>query len=243
MLLDKINPNVFFRDYIDVVVYNDIVESYKVKEPELIKILMKFIASSFSSGFSIHKTFNTLKSKGLRVSQKTLYSYFKYITNSFFCLPLKKFSFSERETDLSIPKVYLCDTGVVNYLLQTRLAENVGRLIENVVFLELKKRELYGKIQSLFYFKTKEGYEVDFLIKEGLRIKQLIQVSYANDFDEIDHREIRALIHANELLKEHKPELLIITWDYEDERQVSWFGKRACIKFLPLWKWLLEFTV
>jgi len=48
------------------------------------------------------------------------------------------------------------------------------------------------------------------------------------------------LLKANELFKEHKPELLCITWDYEDGRQVSWFGKKACIKFIPLWKWLLK---
>lgn len=58
----------------------------------------------------------------------------------------------------------------------------------------------------MHYFKTKEGYEVDFLIKEGLRIKQLIQATYANDFNEIDRIEIRAPLKAKEPLKEHDPE-------------------------------------
>ena len=59
---------------------------------------------------------------------------------------------------------------------------------------------------DLHYFITFLGLEVDFLIKEGLRIKQLIQATYANDFNEIDRIEIRALLKAKEPLKEHDPE-------------------------------------
>ncbi len=81
------------------------------------------------------------------------------------------------------------------------------------------------------------------MVREGLRIKQLIQVTYANNFDEIEHREIRALLHANEVFKKHKPEFICITWDYEDEREIKWFGRRGKIKFIPLWKWLLEFAI
>jgi len=236
IIIDKIDPKVFFRDYIDVVIYRDIIERYKIKEPELVKTLMKFVASSFSSQFSINKVFKTLKSRR-EVSKKTLYSYFWYLENAFFCFSLKKFSFSERESELSIPKVYLSDTGIINYLLETKFSENLGKLMENVVFLDLKKKEMWGKF-SLFYLKNK--YEVDFLIKEGLRVKQLIQVTYANSFDEIDHREIRGLLHAKELFKGDKPELLVITWDWEDEKTIQWWGKRGRIRFVPLWKWLLN---
>ena len=63
--------------------------------------------------------------------------------------------------------------------------------------------------------------------------------TYANSFDEVDRREIRAHLHAKELFKQYKPELLVITWDYEDERELSWYGYRGRIKFIPLWKWLL----
>ena len=58
----------------------------------------------------------------------------------------------------------------------------------------------------MHYFITFLGLEVDFLIKEGLRIKQLIQATYANDFNEIDRIEIRALLKAKEPLKEHDSE-------------------------------------
>ncbi|HIQ50549.1 MAG TPA: hypothetical protein EYH54_01095, partial [Nautiliaceae bacterium] len=68
------------------------------------------------------------------------------------------------------------------------------------------------------------------------KIKQLIQVTYASNKDEIEKREIRALIKAFETFKKDKPELLVITWDYEDEETFE----RKRIKFIPLWKWLLR---
>jgi predicted AAA+ superfamily ATPase len=75
--------------------------------------------------------------------------------------------------------------------------------------------------------------EVDFVVKKGLNVEQLIQVTYASNKDEIEKREIRGLLKASELLKCEN--LLIITWDYEDEVRTE--NKK--IVFKPLWKWLL----
>jgi len=74
-----------------------------------------------------------------------------------------------------------------------------------------------------------------------MEIKELIQVTYANTYEEIKEREIRALLHAKEDLNlgDDVP-LTIITWDYEDEQEVKWWRKKGKIRFIPLWKWLLE---
>jgi predicted AAA+ superfamily ATPase len=106
--------------------------------------------------------------------------------------------------------------------------------MENLVFLELKKLELGNLIEGIFYWKDYQQNEVDFVIKEGLRIKQLIQVTYASSKDEIEKREIKALLKASELL--NCKDLLIITWDYEDEIKVN----NKVVKCLPLWKWFLK---
>ncbi len=106
--------------------------------------------------------------------------------------------------------------------------------MESFVFQELLKKG-YEPNKNFFYFGT-ENYEVDFVVKKGLKIKQLIQVTYASDQDEVEQREIKSLVKAAELFKRDKPELLVITWDYEGNEEVK--GKK--IKFLPLWKWLLK---
>ena len=116
-----------------------------------------------------------------------------------------------------------------------RFSENIGRLMENVVATELLRRKSYSdKNYEIFYFKDHQQREVDFVLKEGLRIKQLIQVTYASERYEIDKREIKALLKASDLLK--CKDLLCITWDYEGKDEIK--GKK--IKFLPLWKWLLN---
>ncbi len=86
-----------------------------------------------------------------------------------------------------------------------------------------------------FYLKFPNG-EVDFLVRDGLRVKRLIQVTYAAGRDEVEPREIKSLLKAAELFKKDRPELSVITWDYEAVEEVK--GKR--IKFIPLWKWLLN---
>lgn len=87
---------------------------------------------------------------------------------------------------------------------------------------------------EIYYFKDYQQHEVDFLIKENNIIKELIQVSYINNIDEIDKREIRSLLKASNLLNCN--DLKIITWDLEDK--VIKDNKE--IKLIPLWKWLLN---
>ncbi len=79
----------------------------------------------------------------------------------------------------------------------------------------------------------KGGREVDFVIKNGDRIKQLIQVTYASSRGEVERQEIESLIKAGEEL--NCDDLLVITWDYEDRLKAE--GKE--VMFLPLWKWAL----
>jgi predicted AAA+ superfamily ATPase len=107
--------------------------------------------------------------------------------------------------------------------------------MENAIFLELMRKINYNPLLQIFYFKNRE-YEVDFVLKDGVRIKQLIQVTYANNKDEIEKREIRALIKAYELFKRDNPELLIITWNYEDEIKIN----NVNITCVPLWQFLLK---
>jgi len=100
--------------------------------------------------------------------------------------------------------------------------------MENVVAIELKRRE-----QEIYYWKDPVGKEVDFVIKEGLRVKELIQVCYDIGEEKTEKREVSSLIKA---MKEFElNEGLIITSDYEGGEEVN--GRK--IIYTPLWKWLL----
>jgi len=236
LVLGQMDPNLFFRDYLDSVVYRDIVERFKIREAWLIRTLLRFVSASFSAPFSVNKVYNTLKSQGISVSKKTVYKYTNYAEQAFFCFTLKRFDFSPRRSELSIPKVYLNDTGLINHLIPDA-HKQTGRLMENVVFLKLKQKQFSGKVGEIYYYKDQQGHEVDFVTDSG---KCLIQVTYANGFDEVDRREWRNLINANQIFKSKR--LYIITWDYEDERTLNWRGDKETISFIPLWKWLLHST-
>jgi predicted AAA+ superfamily ATPase len=107
--------------------------------------------------------------------------------------------------------------------------------MENVVFIELLRRKLYLKSDwELYYWKDYAGREIDFIIKNRDSIKQLIQVTYASDKNEINQRELESFrVGASELKCDN---MLVITWDHEGTALVN----DKTVVFIPLWKWLLD---
>ena len=175
--------------------------------------------------FSIHKFYNFIKSTGIKASKNTLYNFIDALTDVFFVLPLRKFSYSYKETEQSLPKIYLMDNGI----LTTNGVDDHGILMENLVLIELARR---GK--NICYYKSADGKEVDFVVVEKNKVKELIQVSFSLDSINTREREFKALLKASRELK--CSNLLIITNSMEGSEKIK--GKK--IKFIPLWKWLLS---
>jgi hypothetical protein len=211
-------------EIVDVTIFRDIVERYDVKNIKMLKLFLNAIFNS--KEFSIHKFYNFLKSQGHKVSKNTLYTYFGYFEDSFIVFPLKRFSYSYKNIESSMSKIYLVDNG----LLSLQGIQDYGRLIENIVFIELKRRSK----GDLFYYKSTSGREIDFIIKEGKKVSELIQVCYMLDDFVTKERELKALLQGSEELK--CDNLLIITWDYEAVEIVS--GKN--VRYVSLSKWLLN---
>ncbi len=220
--------NRFYEEYIDLVIFRDIVERYGVKNTHILKLLFKFLISSVSKEFSVHKTYRTLKSNGIEVSKKTLYKYISYFEDSFSVFLLKKYSQSIRKSELSIPKVYLVDTGIAHYLG----LRDIGRLMENVVLLELYRRYSQKGKFRIYYYKNSSG-EVDFIVVENGKIGECIQVTYELTEGNMN-REIKPLLNLHSTFGCRN--LRIITWDMEGNIEKD--GVK--INIYPLWKWLLN---
>jgi predicted AAA+ superfamily ATPase len=201
---------------------------YVTKRKEVVEDFVYFLCSN--SGKLL--TFNKMAKLFARVSVVTTQKIFELLKDVLLFFDFPFFSPTVK-AQLQYPRKIVCvDSGFINQF-GFKFSEDKGRLIENLVGIELLRRfGLVGKTK-IFYWKDYQQNEVDFVIKEGLEIKQLIQVTYASSKDEIEKREIRALLKASELLK--CKDLLIITWDYEDEIKAN----NKTIKCLPLWKWLL----
>ncbi|HDJ89920.1 MAG TPA: ATP-binding protein [Thermoprotei archaeon] len=224
--------------YFDTIILRDIVEKHEIRNVRVLRNFLRYVISISSSYFSASKTEKYFRSIGEKVSKPTLLDFYEYAKKAFLLLKTEIFS-KKVKVRFQFPiKTYVMDTSFINYV-NPRFTENLGALMENVVAVELHRiKELRPTIE-IFYWKEygrQEGREVDFVIKEGLNIKQLIQVTYASSLDEIEKRELRSLVKASNLLK--CKDLLVITWDYEDD--IKFKGKK--IRFIPLWRWLLRYV-
>ena len=128
-------------------------------------------------------------------------------------------------------KVYVVDNGFVQST-GFNLSDNLGRLLENQVFVELI-RHGYIPGQTLFYYRTRNDKEVDFVTRQGSQVEQLIQVCYDMSAEKTRKRELDALTEASEELKCNK--LIVIT--NSQEKKIEWKDKE--IDVVPIVKFSL----
>ena len=217
------------REYSDLILFRDFIERHKIKNIELARMIHNFMLQNYSKEISIRSLYGKLKTI-TKVGKDTVYDYVSKLEDTMFFFFLRKYSLKVHLRESWPKKIYLCDTGLTKIV---RYSQDYGRLMENIVLLEFMRKKNENPLLDVFYLKFPDG-EVDFVIKEGMDVKQLMQVTYASARDEIEKREIKTLIKAGNELNCNN--LLIITWDYEDEIVVE--NKK--IKAVPLWKWLLK---
>lgn len=128
----------------------------------------------------------------------------------FFYLP--RFNNKLKMMNKAPKKVYVVDNGFVQSTA-FNLRENLGRLLENQVFVELLRRG-YIPGQTLFYYRTRNHKEIDFVIRKGAKVEQLIQVCYDMTSEKTRNREFNALVEAVEELR--CDNLLVITSSQEE---------------------------
>jgi|SRR3989344_1296729 len=228
VLADKAKKEEIVHNYFNTVIRRDLIERFNIKNEEALKALLRLLLNS--TNYTISKLYNNLKSLNFEVGKTTVQTYLAHLEDSYFIYSLPIFSYKIKDQLQYDRKIYFIDTSFIN-LLSAKFSKNKGRLYENAVFIQLKRM---ANNQEIYYWRTKQKEEVDFVIKEGFKAKQLIQVCYdINDY-ETKKREIRALIKASKELK--CKNLLVITEEKEGEEI---FGKNK-VNYIPLWKWLLS---
>ena len=211
------------RNYFEDILNRDLIGRFKIRQTEKLKALTKFYFSNISSLISYNKT-----AKFLKIPVNTIERFSEYLTYPYLVYFVNKFSFSLKEQTVNPRKIYVSDLGLRN-AISFDFSENKGRLLENLVFLHLLKTE-----KEIYYYRTKDNLEVDFLIKEKQKIKLLIQVCLTMKNFETKEREIKALVKAMKELK--LEQALILTEDEEDIIKID--NKK--IKVMPTFQWLLE---
>ncbi len=229
---DKDTKLRILESYLDLIVYKDIVERHGIKDSMLIKWLIKSIATSYTKDISINKMYDTLKSQGRKTSKDELYTYASLLNDSLFALYLPKFSWSVRKRE-PVNKVFVCDTGFIKVV---EISKDIGKKMENAFYLEMLRRK--KPLTEYYFWRNVQKEEVDFIVKERTKVTQLIQVSKGIENPETKEREARSLLKASKELKCNN--LIIITESYETEENAEWREIKGKIRYVPLWKWLLQ---
>ena len=206
------------RTLYDDVLYRDIATRYRLEAVTALKELAFYLMSNPSSMVS----FNKLKDRFRLGSVNTIKSYIDYMENSWLVFTLTLYDFSVKRQQIAPKKVYCIDTGLSS-TIGFGFSPNTGKLLENLVFLALRRRT-----KEIYYHATPGSYEVDFYLPEK---RQLIQVARNMENPAIREREIRALSDA---LKGVKVESALILSD-ANENEFLLDGVKVEIRSVAEW--------
>lgn len=219
--LEHKNPLVLQNVY-ENILYKDVIARYEIKEIKAIRELALDLLSNMGTPISYTKIKNNLHLG----SVNTVKNYIHYLENAYLIFTLDRFSFSVSQQTQLQKKTYAIDTGLTKQIA-FHFSKKQGRYLENIVYLELRRR-----YKDIFYYKTEDDLEVDFLVREGSKIVLLIQVTESLNDPKTREREYKALTKAMKEL--HAEKGLILT--QEEESANSEFPE---IDVNAIYKWLL----
>ncbi|MBN2065513.1 MAG: ATP-binding protein [Candidatus Thermoplasmatota archaeon] len=207
--------------YQDIII-KDLLVRFKIRDQKDFRELSLFLLSNIGKKIS----FNNLK-KLLEFSNTSkVKNYVDFLCESYLFFTINKYDSSIKKQIVNDKKIYAIDTGLVNST-SFQFSENRGSILENAVFLELKRR-----YKEIFYFEEKK--ECDFVIKPGRNIIHAFQVADNLSDPSTRKREIEGLKAAMDRFNLCNG--TIITLDTEETIKED--NKK--IYFIPYWKWLLE---
>lgn len=169
---------------LDDIVYRDIAVRYNIRDVQSLKWLLVFLATNCAKLVSAGKLKQYLSIK----STTTVLEYLNFFEASYLIQLVPKFAYSQKVQLVNPRKVYFIDNGL-QQTITTSFNEDIGRRLENAVFWEHRRR---GK--TLYYF-TESGKECDFVVCQGERVEQVIQVCAIFNAEN-EKREIDGLLEA-----------------------------------------------
>ena len=206
------------QEYLDLILYRDVVERHKIKNTALLRYLLKYLLVNVANQLSMTKVYNDLKSQGLRIAKNTVFEYLSYLEEAFVLFKVDVWHQSVRVQAINPSKIYAVDHALKHLM---SLSDDQGRIIENVVFMELKRRGYHPH-----YFRN--GKEVDFFWQDGELVNVTVSIADGATYK----RETESLFNA--MKKTGKKRALLLTMD--DEQIIEKYG--TIIRVLPLWKFL-----
>lgn len=220
---DKSISRKILSDYLELIVYKDIVDRYNITNRSLLKSLNKYCFTNMATLVSFTKLYNEFKSQGFKLSKDTIFNYLSHLEDAYAIFTLPIYRNSVKEEQRNPKKVYAIDNGFKK-IYDYAIDKDISKLYENIVYLHLRR-----ETKDLYYFKQKQ--EVDFYARIDGK-QYLVNVSYIIEDEKTRKREIEGLLEAMEYFKLN--EAYLVTKDEESVVEIE--DKKIYIE--PLYKYL-----
>lgn len=203
----------------DSILLKDVAKRHRVRNTTDLYNLATYLLSNFCNPISVNDLASELGLSSVTTTKK----FCDYLAEPHLFFYLPRFNNKLKLMKKAPSKVYVVDNGFIQSTV-FNLSENLGRLLENQVFVDLLRRG-YVPGQTLFYYRTRNDKEIDFVTRKGTKVEQLVQVCYDITSEKTRKRELNALIEAAEEL--HCDNLLVIT--NSQEEKTEWKGKEIIL--------------
>lgn len=206
----------------DSIIWKDVAKRHSVRNINDLSDLAMYLLSNFCNPFSANELADELGFASVATTKK----FMTYLAEPYLFFYLSRYNNKLKMMKKAPQKVYVVDNGFVS-AKAFNLSENLGRLLENQVFIELL-RQGYDTEKTLFYYRSRNDKEVDFVTRQGPRVERLIQVCYDLSSERTLKREVDSLLECAGELKCR--DLVIVTMD--EKRIIEKDGYE--IKVIPI---------
>lgn len=197
------------QEYFASILYRDVVDRNKVQHPVALRHLSRRVINRVGALFSINKNLNEFKSLGISMTRAEMENYLQWLEDAYFLISVPCASASLGEQQRRMKKLYCIDHALAA-ACGLRFTENAGSRLENIVAVALRRCS-----RDLYYYNTRNGHEVDFLVHLPDGRVHIVQVSTDIAGTTTRNREVRALTEAMaELSLRHA---YLITQNHEEE--------------------------
>ena len=179
----------------DSILLKDVAQRHRIRKTTDLYSLATYLLSNFCNPFSANDLAEELNIASVTTTKK----YCDYLNEPYLFFFLPRFNNKLKLMAKADRKAYIVDNGFVQSSA-FNLSDNLGRLLENQVFVELLRKG-YVPGQTLFYYRSRNNREVDFVTRKGPKVERLIQVSYSLDSAKTRKRETNALVECGDELK------------------------------------------
>lgn len=195
---ETIESRTLTRNYLstlfDSIIWKDVAKRHNIRNINDLNDLAMYLLSNFCNAFSANELAEQLGMASVATTKK----YMLYLAEPYLFFYLSRYNNKLKVMKKAPQKVYVVDNGFVS-AKAFNLSENLGRLLENQVFVSLLRKG-YDTEKSLFYYRSRNDKEVDFVTRQGPRVESLIQVCYDLSSERTLKREVDSMVEcANEL--------------------------------------------